>query len=94
MTKRNFMPVALALTAAGATLAQTASLPLPGAFPYQLTNGGGAIWWVDPHRRGVFRVETRATPRADRLARLPHHPVAVAVSGQTAWIGVQAEPVD
>jgi DNA-binding SARP family transcriptional activator len=76
------------------TLTQTSSLRFPKAFPYQLTSGDGALWWVDPVRRGVFRVEPRPSLAAERVARLPYHPVAAVVNGRAAWIGVQAQPLD
>jgi DNA-binding SARP family transcriptional activator len=75
------------------TLARTSSIALPRAFPYQLTDGGGAVWWVDPYDRGVYSLDPRATA-PHRLARLPHHPVALATDGRTVWVGVQAQPLD
>jgi DNA-binding SARP family transcriptional activator/streptogramin lyase len=74
------------------TLAHEAEIPFPKALPYGLVPGDGAIWTVDPDRGSVWRIDPR-TNRATRLARLPHHPVAVAVADGIVWVGVQAEPL-
>jgi DNA-binding SARP family transcriptional activator/streptogramin lyase len=75
------------------TLALSSAVPFRGAFPYQLTGGSGAVWWVDPERRGVYRLDSSSTT-ANRLARLPHYPVAIAADRRTVWVGVQAQPLD
>jgi DNA-binding SARP family transcriptional activator/streptogramin lyase len=76
------------------TLSKSFALPLRDAFPYQLTKGSGDLWWVDPEHREVFRLEPGSKPVAERLARLPHYPVAVAANGETVWVGLQAKQLD
>jgi YVTN family beta-propeller protein len=74
------------------TLTQEASIPFPKASPYGLAAGNGAVWALDPEQGSIWRIDPR-TNRATRLARVPHHPVAVAAGNGVVWVGVQAEPL-
>jgi DNA-binding SARP family transcriptional activator/streptogramin lyase len=74
------------------TLSQEAAITFPNAFPYGLAAGSGAVWAVDPERGSIWRIDPR-TNRAKLLAKVPHHPVAVAVGDGIVWVGVQAEPL-
>ena len=74
------------------TLTQEAAFPFPRGLPYGLTAGEGAVWTLDADKGNVWRIDPR-TNEATRLARVPHHPVAVAVDDGIVWVGVQAEPI-
>jgi YVTN family beta-propeller protein len=74
------------------TLTQEAAIPFPRGFPYGLAAGIGAIWTVDADNGTIWRIEPR-TNHAARLARVPHHPVAVAAANGIVWVGVQADPL-
>ncbi len=74
------------------TLDQKASIDFAKRFPYGLAAGDGALWTVDPFSGVVSRIDPQAKV-ARRLAKIAHHPVAVAVDDGVVWVGVQAEPL-
>jgi streptogramin lyase len=72
------------------TLVQESVVSVPGTFVFGLATGEGALWTSDHVRGTVWRIDP-GTGRARALARLPHHPVALAGVKGDVWVGVQPD---
>jgi hypothetical protein len=74
------------------TLTPSDTVTLPKGFPFGLSAGDGALWAADHDHGVVWRVDP-ATGEAKRLARIAHHPIAIAEGEGAVWVGVQAAPL-
>ena len=73
------------------TLEQTELISVPAGFLFGLAAGDGALWAADHDRGVVWRIDP-TTHHASRLARVGHHPIAIAQGESAIWVGVQARP--
>jgi DNA-binding SARP family transcriptional activator/streptogramin lyase len=73
------------------TLSPRAEISFEGV-PYALARGSRALWSVDPYSGFVWRIDP-VKDRAEKVARVAHHPISVAAGEGAVWVGVQKEPV-
>jgi outer membrane protein assembly factor BamB len=71
------------------TLAQVASVPVPGRYLFGLAAGDGRLWALDEADGRVWQIDP-ATRTVRELTRLPGHPVSLAERDGELWVGVQA----
>ena len=73
-------------------LTQTASVPFPSerleGFPVALAMAEGAVWAADHGRSLVWRIDS-TTARAEPVATVGYHPISIAATPDTVWVGVQ-----
>jgi DNA-binding SARP family transcriptional activator/streptogramin lyase len=72
-------------------LTQTASVPFrserPEDFPVALA-ADGAVWVADHGQGLVWRIDS-TTARAEPVATIAYHPISIAATRDTVWVGVQ-----
>jgi DNA-binding SARP family transcriptional activator/streptogramin lyase len=73
-------------------LTQTASVPFPSErpedFPVALAIAEDAVWVAD-HGTGLLSRIAAATAQSEPVARVPYHPISIAATPDTVWVGVQ-----
>jgi DNA-binding SARP family transcriptional activator/DNA-binding beta-propeller fold protein YncE len=73
-------------------LTQTASFPFPSTrpedFPVALATAAEKVWVAD-HGRGLVWKIASTTAQAEPVARIAHHPISIAATPSTVWVGVQ-----
>jgi DNA-binding beta-propeller fold protein YncE len=73
-------------------LTQTASIPFPSTrpedFPVALATATERVWVAD-HGRGLVWKIASTTAQAKPVARIGYHPISIAATPDTVWVGVQ-----
>jgi DNA-binding SARP family transcriptional activator/streptogramin lyase len=73
-------------------LTQTASVPFPSErpedFPVALATAEGAVWAADHGRSLIWKIDS-TTARAEPVATVGYHPISIAATPDTVWVGVQ-----